>query len=269
MISRIRASLRSIRRKDQASSSHHYDAAAASLSERPEPISFGRNINAGYIRGVGVQSGNLIPAIRAERDYAAALAASRGRSVVNEHCLLNLFLIIKYGSWTGSIIEFGSYNGGSALFLAELAKRLRPGVKVFALDTFEGMPPTNASLDHHAAGDFKDAAYDDMIRLRDESGLTNLVVLKGLFQDTVVHIPAADCRIGLAHIDCDIYESVAFSTRWAKLHAATGAYFVFDDPLYSTCIGAMQAVEEELVQAEKVFAEQVYPHFVYRFPPIP
>lgn len=39
----------------------------------------------------------------------------------------------------------------------------------------------------------------------------------------------------------------------------------FDDPLYASCLGAVQAIEETL-QQKGFRAEQIYPKFVYRFP---
>lgn len=228
----------------------------------------GRNLRAGYVRGHGLESLEIVPAIQRDPDYKAALEASHGRSIVLDHSLMNLFLIIKYSDLSGNIVEFGSYNGGSALFMACLAKRLRPGCKVFALDTFTGMPESDPKLDFHRSGDFADTTLDELIRLRDAAGLDNLIFVKGLFQDTVRQIDPSDRRFFLSHIDCDIYTSVLFSTDWAKQHAVPGSYIVFDDPLYSTCLGAMKVVEQELIQKEGVLAEQAYPHLVYRFPPI-
>jgi hypothetical protein len=98
-------------------------------------------------------------------------------------------------------------------------------------------------------------------------GLDNLFFLKGLFHNTVEQIPPDERRFFLAHVDYDIYESVAFSTEYAKLNAVPGSYIIFDDPLTSSCLGAMKAVEKSLIQ-EGCHAEQVYPHLVFRYPPI-
>ena len=69
-------------------------------------------------------------------------------------------------------------------------------------------------------------------------------------------------------IDIDIYTSVRFSIAFIKEHVVPGAYIIFDDPLISTCLGALKSVEQDLVQKEGLFAEQAYPHLVYRFPPL-
>ena len=70
--------------------------------------------------------------------------------------------------------------------------------------------------------------------------------------------------IRLNHVDCDIYSSVKYSYECSIPHMVDGGYWVFDDALYGSCIGAMEGVEELLIQRDGRFAEQVYPHLVYR-----
>lgn len=236
----------------------------ARVDENPG-IEAGRNIGAGYLRGTGLEYGNLVPFIQHDPDWIAAIAASRGRSIVAPHRLMNLFLIIKYSEIPGNIIEFGAYTGGSSIFMAALSKRLGKFSKVFALDTFTGMPDSDPLLDMHGAGDFP-ANFDELQLLRRELELDNLILIKGLFQDGVRQIPAEERRFYISHVDCDIYTSVKFSISFTKEHAVPGAYIIFDDPLTSNCLGALKPVEEDLVQREGLFAEQVYPHLVYRFP---
>jgi hypothetical protein len=238
----------------------------APVDENPG-IEAGRNIGAGYLRGTGLEYGKLVPFIEHDPDWIAAIAASRGRSIVAPHRLMNLFLIIKFSEMPGNIIEFGAYTGGSSIFMAALSKRLGKPSKVFALDTFTGMPDSDPLLDMHGAGDFP-ANFDELQLLKTELQLDNLVLIKGLFENGVQQIPAEERRFYLSHVDCDIYTSVRFSIAFTKEHAVPGAYIIFDDPLTSNCLGALKPVEQDLVQKEGLFAEQVYPHLVYRFPPL-
>jgi hypothetical protein len=231
-------------------------------------IDAGRNVRAGYARGVGLEFGRLHPVIGSDPDWMAAWGVAESRSIVLPLRLMNLFLIIKYSNIRqGNIIEFGSYRGGSALLMAMLAKRLRMDCKVFALDTFTGMPETDPNLDRHRAGGFSDSSFEEFESTRSKLGLDNLIILKGLFQDTVKQIPEQDRRFFLTHVDCDIYESVKFSIRYAKRYGLPGSYVVFDDPLTADCLGSMKAIEEDLIQ-KGCHSEQVYPHFVFRYPPL-
>lgn len=227
----------------------------------------GRNVRAGYQRGWGLQFGDLAGQIHQDPLYNRALKIAQDRTVVSEQNRMNLFLILKFGFEgvsPGHIVEFGAYKGGNALFMAAVCRELHPEMKVYAFDTFEGMPPTDPSRDAHRAGDFKDAGYNELVEVIRKEGLDNLELVRGLFEDTA---EAALKRIGavrLNHIDCDIYSAVKYSYDVSRPHMVDGGYWVFDDSLYSSCIGAMEAVEETLVQRDGRFAEQVYPHLVYR-----
>ena len=57
--------------------------------------------------------------------------------------------------------------------MGALARRLLPGVQVYALDTFSGMPETDQSIDAHGAGDFGDADYEEIIAARSRFGGRN------------------------------------------------------------------------------------------------
>jgi len=164
-------------------------------------------------------------------------------------------------------MEFGAYRGGSAIFLANIARRLEMRGRVYAFDTFEGMPETHA-MDMHSAGDFGDTNLDDLkARVRD-IGLTNLEFVKGLFENTAEAIVSRSPAIALAHIDCDIYEAVKYCLKvcQAKMHPS-GGYLVMDDALQGSCLGALEATEDWVV-GTNVRAEQAYPHLVYRYPPV-
>jgi hypothetical protein len=243
----------------------------ATLREEPAGSSAawdaGRNIKLGYVRGVGIQSLKLTDWIRNDPDYRFAIEVMQGRSLVNEHSLFNLFLLIKYSPLRGNIIEFGSYRGGSALFMAALAKRLRPGCRVYGLDTFEGMPPVDDRVDVHVVGQFGDTNLAEIETICATFQIDNLTLIKGLFDEGIKRVPHADRHFFLKHIDCDIYASILSAIFHTLDYTTDYGYIVFDDPLYSTCLGAMKAIEIELVQKRGLHAEQVYPHLVYRNSP--
>ena len=227
----------------------------------------GRNIRSGYQRGWGLQFGDLAGQLHQDTLYNEAMKMAKGRTVVSEHNRMNIYLMIRFGFENlepGHIVEFGAYKGGNALFMAKLCQELHPEMKVYAFDTYEGMPETDKDRDAHRAGDFMDADFDTLVTLRDKYKLHNLEFVRGLFEDTA---PTAVPEIGtirLNHIDCDIYSAVKYSYECTKNALVDGGYWAFDDALYSSCIGAMEAVEEVLINRDGRYAEQVYPHLVYR-----
>jgi hypothetical protein len=135
---------------------------------------------------------------------------------------------------------------------------------VFAFDTFSGIPYADEAADQHAAGDFNDVDFEELASFVAEAQLSNLHLIRGRFEDTAPATLKGIPAIRLCHVDCDVREAVAFSYDAAKPKMVNGGYIVFDDALYSTCLGAMEAVESLVIQRDGLNSEQVYPHFVFR-----
>ena len=153
--------------------------------------------------------------------------------------------------------------------MAFLADALGLPCHVYGLDTFSGMPRTTKNLDMHSQGDFSDLSLEELICEIEKLNISNLTFVKGLFEHTAEQTLRKSGTILLAHIDCDIYSAVKFAYQTVKPYMAkTGGYTVFDDPLHGSCLGAFQAVEETVIGNDGLFAEQVYLHLVYRYPPL-
>ena len=231
-----------------------------------DEIKGGRSLHDGYQRGCGLAHSNMPAAIEADSLYRAAVEASGGWSIMVGMKRMDLFLILTrfLGRLDNqNVIEFGSYRGGNALFMAWILRELYPQAKVYACDTYAGMPATDLTRDAHYAGDFADTSQADLEARRDALGLTNLIVVRGRFEDTFPAIAASGETFGLAHIDCDIYSAVKYAQEEVWPHMTKGGYLVYDDADAPTCIGATEAVEE-LIMDRRIHAEQVWPHWVFR-----
>lgn len=230
-------------------------------------IEHGRSLHDGYQRALSLQYGGISETLNNYPLYARARDAIGGRSVVSPAKRENMFLMItNYFRELDSqnIIEFGSWAGGNAIFLATALAELYPDAKVYALDTYEGMPTVDEQYDMVEAGRFQVEGGIDGIRDYAASlGLTNIEFVKGLFQDTLPPLLATGVKFGLAHVDADIYSACKYAqdTVWPSL--AKGAYITYDDPLDSTNMGAMQALEEMIVERD-IRTEQMFPHPVLR-----
>jgi hypothetical protein len=227
----------------------------------------GRNARDGYSRGWGLQFGDLAEKVRADPIYREAMKLARGRTIQAEFCRMNLFLIIRFylpKLPPGDIIEFGSYRGGSAIFLAAVAKAVGLDSHVWALDTYEGMPQTDLTIDLHRKGDFKDVDYAELVQFARQNELNNLTFVRGRFEETMPALIEKTKPTALAHIDCDIYSAVAYSYESVKDHMVNGGYIAFDDAHYSSCLGATEAVEDLVIRRDGKNCEQIFPHFVFR-----
>ena len=223
-------------------------------------------MTAGLARSIEICDQEVSAFIEEDPIYRNAYTLAAPYTVVAQARLQNIFLIMKYAleAIPGDILELGSYQGGSALFMALVARDLNLRKTVYALDTFSGMPCANKKIDLHKKGDFKDAHLKNFKELILEHQLTNLVPIKGLFQKTLSKLLPKTPPLALAHIDCDIYESVHYSIQTLKPHMSRlGGYLIFDDAQTATCLGATQALEECLA-AKGYRADQINPHFVYR-----
>ena len=237
------------------------------IANIPNEIRNKRNVYEGYQRGWGLQFGGLVEDVLKDPLYQEAFKVAQGRTIMSEQNRMNIFLLLRFFLDKipfGHIIEYGAYRGGSSIFMAYVAKRLYPGMKVFALDSFEGMPDTDKNVDAHNAGDFSDTDFNQLQKRVDELKLDNLILVKGFFESTNAGVMKEAKKISMAHIDCDIAPAVKYSYEGVKPFMVDGGYIVFDDATVSSCIGATEVVEDILIRKEGLNSEQIWPHFVFR-----
>lgn len=235
-----------------------------------DSIRNGRNVYDGHVRGVGLQFGELRKKVGADPLYQEALRLASGRTIQTEENRMNIFLLLKFflgGLRPGAIVEYGSYKGGSAIFMAKVCSVLHPDTKVYAFDTFTGMPETDSKIDAHRKGDFNDVNLSELEDYISSIGLFNLKLVPGLFEDTLPFTLPEIGPIRMAHIDCDIRSAVAYSYEASFSRMVPGGYIVFDDALFSSCLGATEVVEDLIIRRDGLNSEQIYPHYVFRAGP--
>jgi hypothetical protein len=259
------------------------DASDLFVPHIPDGWSGGRNPHDGYARGLtlwGSYGRTGTAKCRLDEDFGAAFPMLVERSMVGLPSLMNLFLLVKFylprllaADQEAAIVEFGVCRGGSLLFLAALAQRLLPKVQLAGFDTWSGIPAGGAApeLDWHRAGEFDEReSFADLQRLA--LGFGNVALVKGDFRDTAepalrALAPSTMSRpIALCHIDCDTRNAVAAAFTSARPFMMPGGYWVFDDALHASCLGAMTAIEDVVVRGAGLSCEQNYPHLVFREP---
>jgi hypothetical protein len=229
----------------------------------------GRCAYDGYQRGTGLAHGTLADQVWNDPLFRKALAVARThevRTMCTEARLMNLFLLIKFflkDLSSQNIVEYGTFRGGSALFMAVLLKELYPAARVYALDTFEGMPEVNDHVDLPPPDDFADTNLNTIRFVAEQMGLDNVEFVKGLIQDTAPSVYARAGAIGLAHIDVVLHSAVEYAQDSVWSVMATGGYLVYDDATEPTCPGATRAVEQ-MIAGRDLSMEQIYPHIVLR-----
>jgi hypothetical protein len=229
----------------------------------------GRCAYDGYQRGAALAHGTLADQVWNDPLFRKALAAARlpaVRSMCTEPRLMNLFLIIKFflkDLPSQNIVEYGTYRGGSALFMATLLEALYPAARIWALDTFEGMPEGDDGLDLPPPDDFADTNLNTIRFTAERLGLDNVTFVKGLIQDTAPGVYAEAGQVGLAHIDVVLRAAVEYAQDSVWEVMPPGGYIVYDDATEPTCPGATRAVEE-MIAGRDISMEQIWPHIVMR-----
>jgi O-methyltransferase len=143
----------------------------------------------------------------------------------------------------GDLIETGVWRGGATIFMRGVLKA--HGVTdriVWAADSFQGLPPPDATRypsdagdPHHTFNYFLGISLEQVKRNFERYGLLDEQVrfLKGWFKDT---LPGAPIKtLALLRLDGDMYESTmdALANLYPKL--SIGGYIIVDDYYLDGC----------------------------------
>ncbi len=146
----------------------------------------------------------------------------------------------------GDCIEFGGFRGGLSFFLALCIRELGLAKRVFMLDSFQGLPQTDALLDGPFERGMMASDLQSVLRQRAALGLDALVEVRaGWFDDTLGQMPPA-AQFCLAHLDADVYGSTRTALQYLVPRLVDGGAVVLDDCLFHGATGVIQAAEEVL-----------------------
>lgn len=158
----------------------------------------------------------------------------------------------------GDIIETGCWRGGACIFMRAILDELgNKDRKIYAADSFEGMPvpnidayPVDSYSDHHKIEWLK-APIDSVKANFKKYGYLDdrTIFVPGWFKDTLPTLKPASGRWALLRLDGDLYESTiqALSALYADL--SFGGYVVVDD--FKSDIGAKTATLDFLGKFEE------------------
>jgi len=150
------------------------------------------------------------------------------------------------------VAECGVFRGSMSLMMAMQiagAESQSPDMRLWSCDSFAGLPAGRSPAEtcYYKTGDLV-ASRVDFEKLLLENGVRDrVVVCEGWFSETLSRLP----QLGLAHVDCDVYESVrcCLDVLYEKL--VPGGILVVDD-YYDLGGGAQQALDELLARTHDV-----------------
>lgn len=149
---------------------------------------------------------------------------------------LNELVQAAYAAPAGDLVEVGVYRGGSAWYLAGVAREQKRRLWLF--DTFNGIPQADRTLDLHRKGEFSDTSVEAV-----RGAIPDAVIVPGVFPKTLKQAESDGLEaIAVAHIDCDQYKSVLACCQELGPLMVKGGVMIFDD--YGLLDGTRQAVDE-------------------------
>jgi len=130
-----------------------------------------------------------------------------GPYLVDHHAVLRHVLGMKPA---GVALEFGVGAGDS---LRVIAARM----PVVGFDSFAGLPQ-----------DWRVGYPQGMFACKPPKPPRRARIVQGLFEDTLPGFEFPD-RVGLVHVDCDLYSSTATVLKYVGPHLRPGTFVVFDE----------------------------------------
>ena len=151
----------------------------------------------------------------------------------------------------GDFIECGVWRGGAVILANEVFKSLNQKRKIYAADSFEGLPkpnpekyPADAGDEHYLISGLAVSLEDVKKNFEIFGELTdNVIFLKGWFKDT---LPTCGIeKLCILRMDGDLYESTMdiLTNLYSKL--SVGGFCIIDDYGHKTCIKAVEDFREQ------------------------
>jgi O-methyltransferase len=149
----------------------------------------------------------------------------------------------------GVVMEFGCFRGHTAIQMLQTMRNEGDEAPLLLFDSFAGVPASPHPGDAHwRAGDLT-ADYDE-VRQR-FAPYPQVQLIRGFFKET---LPAfSDAAVKFAHVDADLYISIKEVNEWLLPRMVRNGIVVYDDYGFSSCIGALQAVDEDFSSRNDFF----------------
>lgn len=148
----------------------------------------------------------------------------------------------------GDVIECGVGRGDNSLRMAYWLQDLTQDKIVYACDTYEGMPYTDAETSHITSdvkrGEYKEWNIERMESIIKKRELISYCVpVKGRIEET---LPAqfSDSTFCFAWLDVDLYMPMKFAWEFLAPRVSPGGIIGLHDYEYHRCPGVAEVVQE-------------------------
>lgn len=144
-----------------------------------------------------------------------------------------------------TLVEFGTYRGGTAFLLGHMRQALEMPCRVLTFDTFDGFPPPRSSLDIYRSSG---SEFRNLEAVRRVLSTVDVQVVPGDIYETCERL--RDEQIGLAFFDTDNYSATKQALEVCKSRLVVGGFLAFDHYVtterFNRTIGERLAAQELL-----------------------
>lgn len=146
----------------------------------------------------------------------------------------DLFNIVVKNNIEGDFVETGVWKGGAAMYMAYLNKYHQLGRKIFACDSYEGLPK-DSLFEEDKIVNGNDKKYDYAISLEEvQNNFTkynllddNVCFIKGFFETSLKNAPIE--KIAILRLDGDMYTSTISVLEELYDKVSIGGFIIIDD----------------------------------------
>ena len=156
-----------------------------------------------------------------------------------------LQMYLKTHDLPGDVIELGVAKGDTAFPLANLMQIMRANKKLYACDTFTGIPYDDAIVSDAMCkkGEINCGnVFKDVLNIRKDP---NIVCVEGLIENTLVPQLGIN-KFCFAWVDLDLYQSTSFGYKFLEDRMVPGGIIGFHDYKFFRCPGIERVVDQEL-----------------------
>lgn len=165
----------------------------------------------------------------------------------------NAFKALSFNGISGDYAEFGCCGGMTFGMAYQEATRHGHAARLWAFDSFQGLPPQAGAKDEHAkwiAGNMK-TSLDQFHKVCAKNGIPGerYSVVSGFYDETLPKLSneEAPADIALVYIDCDLYSSTQTVLEFLSPRIKHGLIIAFDDYF---CFSASQIAGERRAMLE-------------------
>jgi hypothetical protein len=156
---------------------------------------------------------------------------------------MQMFLRAKH--LAGDAIELGVARGDTTFPLANLMLEFTPDKKLYACDTFSGLPYDDVIVSEYMCrkGEMNwGNLFYDLLAIRKDQ---NIVPIAGLIENTLIPC-LRDNKFCFAWVDMDLYQPTSFAYKFLEDRMVIGGIIGFHDYKFVRCPGVQQVVDTEV-----------------------